>query len=310
MPIVSDYEYVKSFYQKSLKKTLEKQLHQKTEMSDEDEIYLSNLNRDGYCVLKKVFTKQYIDGLNSNFQKQVKGLNNISIPRDLRLKNKNIENIDLPKINDALFLSGEKEFRKFTDSIKLKDPLINLPELIDCSLNKRIISIASNYFGCIPYLTFLKCVKTYNNKIKEHDTQHFHIDENSSKLLKVFIYLNDVDTEDDGPFYYIKESFRDINKQWGKRARWEDKYIENIYGSKNMIPILAKRGDVVIANTVAFHRGLKPVRKDRNIIILNYGMHVDFTFNNKFDITSSILKEDLENQSPLNRSVLSLLKKV
>ena len=36
----------------------------------------------------------------------------------------------------------------------------------------------------------------------------------------------------------------------------------------------------------AFHRGLKPKKKDRNIVIINYGMHVDFTFNNKFDITS------------------------
>ena len=103
--------------------------------------------------------------------------------------------------------------------MKLKDPLINLPSLINFSLNKRILALTSNYFGCLPYLTFLKCVKTYKNKIKEHDTQHFHIDENSIKLLKVFIYLNDVNSRADGPFYYIKKSFKNIKKKMGKKKQ-------------------------------------------------------------------------------------------
>ena len=67
---------------------------------------------------------------------------------------------------------------------------------------------------------------------------------------------------------------------------------------------------MIIANTVAFHRGLKPVKKDRNIVIINYGMHIDFTFNNKFDITSNILKKDFFNQNRTNQSVLSLLNKI
>lgn len=310
MLVVSEYKYVKNFYQKSFKETFEKKLHKKTPISNEDKLNLSNLNRDGYCVLKNVFTKKHIDKLNLSFQKQVKELKNISIPRDLRKKKKDIESIYLPKIEKDLFMSGEKKFRKFTDSIKLKDPLINLPNLINCSLNKTIISICSNYFGCVPYLTFLKCVKTYKNKIKEHDTQHFHFDENSLKLLKVFVYLNDVNSKKDGPFYYIKKSFKDIHTKWGKKVRWEDNYLKKIYGMKNMVPILAKRGDVIIANTVAFHRGLKPITKDRNIVIINYGMHVDFTFNNKFDITSSILNKDFKKQTPHNKSILSLLNKV
>ena len=51
------------------------------------------------------------------------------------------------------------------------------------------------------------------------------------------------------------------------------------------------------------------MKKDRNIAILNYGMHIDFTFNNKFDITSTILKKQYKNQTKANQSILSLLNK-
>ena len=118
--------------------------------------------KNGYCILKNVFSKKLTDDLNLKFQTQIKNLNNISIPRDLRKQKKNIESIYSSKIDKDIFISGEKKFRNFTDSIKLKDLLINLPGLIDCSLNKRIISMCSNYFDCIPYLTFIKCVKSLN----------------------------------------------------------------------------------------------------------------------------------------------------
>ena len=156
----------------------------------------------------------------------------------------------------------------------------------------------------------IKCVKTFKNQRKEHDTQHFHIDENSVKLLKVFIYLNDVNSKKDGPFYYVQDSFKNIKEKWGKNARWDENYLKKEYGVKKFKPILAKRGDIIFANTVAFHRGIKPIAKDRNIIILNYGMHVDFTFNNKLDITSKILKRDLLKLTKKHKSILSLLSTV
>ena len=39
-------------------------------------------------------------------------------------------------------------------------------------------------------------------------------------------------------------------------------------------------------------------------------MHVDFTFNNKLDITSKILKRDLSKLSKKHKSILSLLSTV
>ena len=67
----------------------------------------------------------------TEFQNHIKNLRYISLPRDLRFKKKigvkkNIENIHNNKLEKKIFLMGEKKFRNYTDSVKLKDPLINI----------------------------------------------------------------------------------------------------------------------------------------------------------------------------------------
>ena len=307
---VSNYKYLEKIYLKNKNKKSRDKDYKKSKIFLKDQINLKILKRNGFCILRGVFSKDYINNINLNFQNQIKILKNISIPRDLRNKKNNIEDIYLPKLKEKIFRLGEKKFRHLTDSIKIKDPLINLPQTLDVGLNERIISICSNYFGVKPNLTFLKCVKTYANNLDSHDTQHYHIDENSIKLLKVFVYLNDVNSVKDGPFQYINKSFLNIKKHWGLNARWDEKYLSSIYKKKDFIPILAKKGDVIIANTVAFHKGIKPTKKDRNIIIFNYGLHIDYSFNNKQDIKAKILKKDYMKQNKVNRKILSLLDKV
>jgi hypothetical protein len=307
---VSDYKYLKKIYLNNKNKKSRDKDYKKSKIFLKDKINLKILKRNGFCILRGVFSKDYINNINLDFQNQIKILKNISIPRDLRNKKNNIEEIYLPKLPKKLFNLGENIFRNFTDSIKVKDPLINLPKILEIALNERIISICSNYFGIKPNLTFLKCVKTYSNNLDSHDTQHYHIDENAVKLLKVFVYLNDVESTKDGPFQYVKKSFLNIKKQWGLNARWDEKYLSLIYKKKDFVPILAKKGDVIIANTVAFHKGIKPTKKDRNIIILNYGLHMDYTFNNKQDLKAKILKKDYMKQNMVNRKILSLLDKI
>ncbi len=212
----SDFSLLKKIYFKNKKKISKNKNHKKLKISNKKDLHnLDMLNRNGFCIMKGVFSKRYIDNHRSEFQNQIKLLKNISIPRDLTKQTKKKEDIFLPKLKKKLFLSGEKKFKKYTDSVKIKDPLINLPKVLDIVLNKRIISVCSNYFGYKPYLTFIKCFKSYANNLNDHDTQHFHIDESSIKLLKVFVYLNDVTSKKDGPFYYVKKSFLDAKKKMG-----------------------------------------------------------------------------------------------
>jgi ectoine hydroxylase-related dioxygenase (phytanoyl-CoA dioxygenase family) len=307
---VSDYNFLKDIYAQSEEKISLDKSHKKIDVSDIDKQNLYLLKNQGFCVLKDVFKKEFIDDIRSDFQNQINSLKNISMPKDLTSKRPSIEDIYVQKLSKKTLDSGEKNYRNLTDSIKIKDPLINLPKTVEIALNKRIMAVSSSYFGYKPYLTFLKCVKTYANNLNDFDTQHFHIDENAIKFLKVFVYLNDVKSENDGPFTYIQGSCKGIKKKWGRYARWDETYLQKLYGKKRIVPILGNRGDVIIANTVAFHKGLKPITNDRNILIFTYGLHMDYTFDNKPDIKANIAQKDFDKLSVENRGVFSLLEKI
>ena len=72
-------------------------------------------------------------------------------------------------------------------------------------LHDPFIDIAQQYLGALPTIAFVKLVKNFSNKIYLFDTQYFHIDSTAFKLLKVFIYLNNVNL-DGGPFCYVIQS--------------------------------------------------------------------------------------------------------
>jgi hypothetical protein len=69
------------------------------------------------------------------------------------------------------------------------------------------------------------------------------------------------------------------------------KKIEEIFGQNNISKLSAKKGDVIIANTNGFHRGIKPISYDRNIIIINYCIHEEYSFNYKKDLKIKIPKK-------------------
>ncbi len=99
MLIVSDYSFVKKHFLKSLKKISKKKLNKKNKVLSIDQSNLKKLNQNGYCVVKNVFSKDLIDSVNLDFEKQIKKLKNISIPRDLRKQKKNmIYESESPKV--------------------------------------------------------------------------------------------------------------------------------------------------------------------------------------------------------------------
>lgn len=224
------------------------------------------------------------------FDALVQNVNNISRPRDITSSSNKLKDIYIGKVSDEIFNSGINNIKKYSDNIQLVDALFKMPDLFKIILDKKILSIANDFFGVAPAFTYLKIVRNFANDLEEFDTQYFHIDENSSKILKVFIYLNDVD-ESGGPFCYVKNSHIDKEKYWGIQPRWSPKKIEEIFGQNNISKLSAKKGDVIIANTNGFHRGIKPISYDRNIIIINYCIHEEYSFNYKKDLKIKIPKK-------------------
>ena len=153
------------------------------------------------------------------------------------------------KINDPNKNKTHKSFYKFNIS-----SLFNEKDLINLSNNSFINSNVEQYFGFKPDLREINVSVDYKG---EHTspkfTQLFHRDGDDVKLLKVFMYLTDVDI-DNGPFQYIAKSHI---------KPWKDQDINK--GS--IFTATGKSGQIIFCDTNGLHRGL----------ILNKGYRVMLT---------------------------------
>jgi ectoine hydroxylase-related dioxygenase (phytanoyl-CoA dioxygenase family) len=300
---ITDLKFLENIYNNAFKK---RKIKYPSKVQNKiKNIETNDLNNNGYVILKNHYEKSFIDNFYLKFDTLIKDHNNIRRSRDLRSAQNDKDNIYIDKISDEVFKSGLDTIKKYSDNVQLVDSLFKIPDLFKIILDKKILSIANDFFGVLPAFTYIKMVRNFCNKFKEFDTQHFHIDENSSKILKIFIYLNDVD-KNGGPFCFVKKSHKNKEKFWGKKPRWTQEEIKEKFRSENIHELTCKRGDVIIANTNGFHRGLKPVTVDRNIIIINYCIHEEYSFNYKKDLKINVPKKIVDKLENENRGIFDL----
>ncbi len=156
---------------------------------------------------------------------------------------------------------------------KVIDPLIHAPSILPLAVGDKIIPIVSEYFGCKPLLASANLRRSFVSNAPPGGNQLYHVDQNTTLMVKVFFYLNDVDLGG-GPFMYVSESYKKKHQGWDKKYLWSHQEIKDIYGLENMVPLTAKAGDAVLALTNrGFHCGLPPLERDRSMLTLNYMVH-------------------------------------
>jgi hypothetical protein len=156
---------------------------------------------------------------------------------------------------------------------KIKHPLIQAPSILPIAVGDKMSALVSEYFGCIPLLGAVNLRKSYVTGEPPGGNQLYHVDQNTTLMLKVFFYLHDVDIST-GPFMYVRATNHFKHPGWEQKYIWSHKEIIDIYGIENTIPLTAKAGDAVLALThKGFHCGLPPTEKERSMLTLNYMIH-------------------------------------
>ena len=224
---------------------------------------LNTLKSEGVVNIEKVFKSSIIKDIERDFNNLKEKFANLS-PAKIDA------NIDKKILDKQIFKKGEQHYQKFLKNIQIKDPFIKSPKVLKMALNNTFIDIAKNYFNTNDvYITGVNFRRSYFNNLPATDTQMYHRDRNSYKILKVFIYLNNVD-EDTGPFQYIRKS----HKKWpllsNRKYRWEDDYIEKENGKSSIFSATSQIGDIIIADTTGFHKGKKLNKNYRTMLTLNY----------------------------------------
>ena len=187
--------------------------------------------------------------------------------------------------------------------IQVLQPLVSVPEIHSLVFNDFIIDIAGAYLDCQPAFGTCNLRKSFVNSLPEEGTQLYHVDPNSPRFLKFFIYMDDVDM-DGGPFCYVEGShtkkFEINGVNWNRQYRWPTKDINTIYGEDNVKYLTAKKGDLLVADTNGWHRGTKPLKLDRTMLTLDYVCHdEDFDSSRRFQFARESYDKLQDNHKPL-----------
>jgi ectoine hydroxylase-related dioxygenase (phytanoyl-CoA dioxygenase family) len=175
-----------------------------------------------------------------------------------------------------------EESRKTELYTQVEQPLLSVDEFKKFAFDDFIIDVAGAYLDCFPAFNGCNLRTSYVNNLPEGGNQRYHVDPNSPRYLKAFIYLNDVDKEG-GPFSciegshtkkfeIIRDGFSPYN--WNEQYVWDEKFLHQIYGEENVKYLTAKKGDLIFCDTNAWHRGFKPIKSERTMITLDYICHI------------------------------------
>jgi hypothetical protein len=192
----------------------------------------------------------------------------------------------MPKIAQSPVLDNQKFVIHATSKQIVEYPIIFL-----WGLEQRLLNIVENFFGLPVAYHGVYFRRDIANGL-EKGSRLWHIDKEARKILKIIVYLHDMD-ENNGPFQYIPHY---LTTEIAKSLKYKSGYIrdqsmQEVTSTSNYQSCTGIAGTVIFAATHSmFHRGKIPVNSDRFSIFFDYTPKLK---EHSFYIASSLPDEDL-----------------
>jgi len=177
-------------------------------------------------------------------------------------------------------------------------------EIFLWGLEQRLINIVENYIGLPVAYHGAYFRRDIANKVQLR-SRLWHIDPEDKKVLKIVIYLNDVN-DNNGPFEYIPKFFTPklVSSLKYNHGYVQDKTMEKLISPSEFKSCTGMAGTVILAATGGiFHRGKVPISSDRYTVFFDYTSRKPIVHNHYG--ASFLSNEDLQllskNLSPEQR---------
>ena len=156
------------------------------------------------------------------------------------------------------------ELVAYPDGIAADDPLLAI------ALDRKLLEVIASYFGLWPSLYYISAWLHYPTEGTERVSQLWHRDPEDLQVIKVFIYLDDVN-ENGGPFSYIPGTqpfgYRTAAaREVKKKKRLTDAEIGRGFPPDSWKVCTGSASTMILADTVGYHRGGKPTVGRRILI--------------------------------------------
>lgn len=138
------------------------------------------------------------------------------------------------------------------------------------ALQDFIQGIANAYLGMSAELRYYNVWKTFATSARPRESQLWHFDREDNYILKVFLYLDDVD-ESAGPFTYAPGTHRK-GRRWNLQPefffednvkRSSDQQMSRVVPESEWVRATGRKGTLIFADTRGFHKGGEAREKDR-----------------------------------------------
>ena len=168
--------------------------------------------------------------------------------------------------------NGRKRFLvdlvEYPEGIPEDDPLLKV------ALDRNLLEVVSSYLGLWPCLYSVRAWLNVPTDEPPQVSQLWHRDPEDLQLIKVFIYLEDVG-EDGGPFTYIPRTHpfgaeTTRAQKLEKKKRLPDERVNKMFPSGGWRVCTGPAGTLILADTVGYHRGGKPLAGRRVLITFTY----------------------------------------
>jgi len=146
-------------------------------------------------------------------------------------------------------------------------------------MKDEILGPVARYLGMIPVLrNVLICFSPAERLAHDNVSQSFHRDENDYRMMKVWLYVDEVD-EESGPLHVISadkshEVYARLVKDRiidRKGAKVADDKIYQYADRTDVVSLVGPAGTVVFSDTAnAYHFGSRPGRRHRLVVMFYF----------------------------------------
>ncbi|HKQ29795.1 MAG TPA: phytanoyl-CoA dioxygenase family protein [Burkholderiales bacterium] len=167
---------------------------------------------------------------------------------------------------------GEKENKEFLVTLTPKTFTYD-SVFVRYAVQPRFMAIADAYLGLRSQLRAVYLWLNYATGSEAASTQLWHRDGDDFMNLKIFTYLTDVD-ENHGPFAFIPGTqpfgYRRLAPKRSEYGRTDDVQMQALVDRKEWAVCTGVSGDTIFADTCGFHKGVKPTRGYRLMLMVHY----------------------------------------
>jgi hypothetical protein len=164
--------------------------------------------------------------------------------------------------------------------------ILEFPEVVKLVANRFVMRLVHRHLGALPRLSGMGLAISQSEKDDNVPSGDWHLDKGPLSWLKMFIYLNDVDSES-GPHGFVRGSQNDafvnaalqespLGRPQHARTlistqRWSDAEVRAVFPDRETYHI-GRKGTAFLEDTRGFHKATRPTKGIRKMLTIEWSL--------------------------------------